>query len=66
VETLRRRRDRAEQELKEQKEAFEEFSAQQGDRVGEWRQRVLEYQLDDTKPNPFEITVKGGYCIDLR
>ncbi|KAJ7805644.1 hypothetical protein B0H13DRAFT_1670300 [Mycena leptocephala] len=59
VALLRRRLDRAQSELKEQKEAFEEFSAQQAERVPEWKQRVVAFELDQTKPNPYEITVKG-------
>jgi hypothetical protein len=38
---------------------FEEFSAQQVERVPEWKRQVLEYELDNTKKNPYEITVKG-------
>ncbi|KAJ6487573.1 hypothetical protein C8R45DRAFT_1097471 [Mycena sanguinolenta] len=59
VELLRRRMDRAKEELKEQTEAFEEFSAQQAERVPQWRQMVLEYEQDETKKNPYQVEVKG-------
>jgi hypothetical protein len=59
VASLRRRLNRAVEELKEQTEAFEEFSAQQVERVPEWKRQVLEYELNNTKKNPYEITVKG-------
>ncbi|KAJ6503458.1 hypothetical protein C8R47DRAFT_1250447 [Mycena vitilis] len=59
AESLRRRVERAKEELQEQMEAFEEFSSHQMDRVPEWRELVLEYELDETKTNPFEIKVEG-------
>ncbi|KAJ7500190.1 hypothetical protein B0H11DRAFT_2225734 [Mycena galericulata] len=65
-ETLRRRFDRAEAELKEQKASFELFSEQQRDRVPEWTQAVLEHEKDQTKPNPFGIVVKGLTEAEVR
>jgi hypothetical protein len=59
VAMLRRRLDRAEVELPQQKEALEEFSAQQADRVPEWTGMVLAFELDNTKPNPYEVKIKG-------
>ncbi|KAJ7025958.1 hypothetical protein C8F04DRAFT_1190993 [Mycena alexandri] len=59
VELLRKRLDRATEELAEQTAAFEEFSLQQADRVPKWRQEVLDFELDGEKPNPYEIVVKG-------
>ncbi|KAJ6467408.1 hypothetical protein C8R45DRAFT_1171845 [Mycena sanguinolenta] len=44
VELLRRCRDRAEEELKDQAEGFEEFSEQQAAHVLDWRRQVLEYE----------------------
>ncbi|KAJ6508194.1 hypothetical protein C8R45DRAFT_1207936 [Mycena sanguinolenta] len=66
VELLRRRRERAHEELKEQTEALEEFSAQQADRVPEWRRQVLEFKQDKTKHNPFHIEVKGLTEAEVR
>jgi hypothetical protein len=63
VALLRRRLERARVELKEQTEAFEEFSVQQAERVLEWKARVLEFELDEAKPNPYEISVEGGHCV---
>ncbi|KAJ6458475.1 hypothetical protein C8R45DRAFT_1056282 [Mycena sanguinolenta] len=59
VELLRRRLDRAREELQEQTESLEEFSAQQTDRVPEWRRQVLEFEQDKTKFNPFHVEMKG-------
>ncbi|KAF7348390.1 CxC2 domain-containing protein [Mycena sanguinolenta] len=66
VELLRRRRDRAKEELAEQMQSFEEFSAQQADRVPEWRRLVLEFELDNKKKNPYEIEVKGLTEAEVR
>jgi hypothetical protein len=51
--------DRAKEELKEQTEAFDEFSLQQADRVPEWTEMVLAFEHDNTKPNPYEVKIKG-------
>ncbi|KAJ7839074.1 hypothetical protein B0H13DRAFT_1650401 [Mycena leptocephala] len=56
---LRSRMDRAKEELKEQTEAFEEFSAQQAERVPEWKEQVLAFEADNKKKNPYEVTQKG-------
>ncbi|KAJ7040201.1 hypothetical protein C8F04DRAFT_948750, partial [Mycena alexandri] len=60
VELLRKRLDRATSELEEQTTAFEEFSAQQADRVPEWRKQVTEFELDPKKPNPYQVVVGVG------
>ncbi|KAJ6486565.1 hypothetical protein C8R47DRAFT_1216667 [Mycena vitilis] len=59
AESLRRRVERAKAELQEQMEGFEEFSSHQMDRVPKWRELVLEYELDETKTNPFETKIEG-------
>ncbi|KAJ6473046.1 hypothetical protein C8R45DRAFT_1103639 [Mycena sanguinolenta] len=60
IELLRRRLDRAKEELAEQTEALEEFSTQQADRVPEWRRLVVEFEHDPkNKKNPYEIEVQG-------
>ncbi|KAJ7123334.1 hypothetical protein C8R46DRAFT_1238064 [Mycena filopes] len=59
VELLRKRLDRATQELQEQKEAFDDFSAQQADRVPQWRQEVLDFEADPTAKNPYSVPMKG-------
>ncbi|KAJ6516514.1 hypothetical protein C8R45DRAFT_809791 [Mycena sanguinolenta] len=48
---LRRRLDRAQEELKEQTEAFDEFSQQQAAHVPEWRLQVLEYEVQLEEDN---------------
>ncbi|KAJ7141824.1 hypothetical protein C8R46DRAFT_1233533 [Mycena filopes] len=59
VELLRKRRERATTELAEQKEALEEFSRHQAERIPEWRQQVLDFEHDPSKKNPYEIKMKG-------
>ncbi|KAJ7020502.1 hypothetical protein C8F04DRAFT_1274966 [Mycena alexandri] len=66
VELLRKRFDRATQELADQTAAFDEFSAQQAARVPEWRQQVLDFEQDDQKPNPYEIVVQGLTEAEVR
>jgi len=51
--------DRARKEGPEQAEAFEVFLAQQADRVPVWKELVLACEMDDTKKNPYDISVKG-------
>ncbi|KAJ7470638.1 hypothetical protein FB451DRAFT_1400216 [Mycena latifolia] len=59
VVSLRRRLDRANAELKEQTEALEVFSEQQAERVPVWKKMVLEFEQDETKKNPYDITIVG-------
>ncbi|KAJ7436476.1 hypothetical protein B0H11DRAFT_2364591 [Mycena galericulata] len=66
VQTLRRRLNRAESELKEQTEAFEVFSEQQRDRVPEWKAAVLAHEKDPEMPNPYGTTVKGLTEAEVR
>ncbi|KAJ7118596.1 hypothetical protein C8R43DRAFT_901412, partial [Mycena crocata] len=63
--TLRRRRDRAERELKEQTEAYDEFSSYQAEHVPKWRELVLAYEKDSTKPSPYYVPIKGNWCAGL-
>ncbi|KAF7343819.1 CxC2 domain-containing protein [Mycena sanguinolenta] len=56
VALLRRRLDRAKEELAEQTEALEEFSAQQAARVPEWRRQVLEFEHDPQQPQKTRLT----------
>jgi hypothetical protein len=56
---LRRHLERVKVELPEQMEALAEFSSHQPERVPEWKAMVLAFELDNTKPNPFELKVKG-------
>ncbi|KAJ6451209.1 hypothetical protein C8R47DRAFT_998609, partial [Mycena vitilis] len=66
AQSLSRRKDRAKEELKEQMEAFEEFSSHQAQHVPEWREAVLAYELDTKKTNPFEIKVEGLSEAEVR
>jgi Tfp pilus assembly protein PilE len=59
VKILRSRMDRAKVELKEQTEAFEDFSAQQAERVPEWKEKVFAFEADNTKKSPYDISHKG-------
>ncbi|KAJ7468442.1 hypothetical protein B0H11DRAFT_2159494 [Mycena galericulata] len=63
---LRRRLDNAKAELVSQRESFEAFSAEQAERVPEWRKRVEAFEADPTKPNPYEIKVKGLTEAEVR
>ncbi|KAF8171732.1 hypothetical protein K438DRAFT_1981883 [Mycena galopus ATCC 62051] len=71
---LKRRLDRAEDELKEQTEAFNEFSVQQANRVPHWRRIVLDYeahveahaaQEDDEGGKKKELEIKSPYEIEV-
>ncbi|KAJ7734404.1 hypothetical protein B0H16DRAFT_1467534 [Mycena metata] len=59
VATLRRRMDKAVEELARQEEIFEEFSREQAERVPEWKQLVHDFEEDPKKKNPYEIKVQG-------
>ena len=49
--------------------ALEEFYRQavalHADRVPEWRRMVEEFEADDTQPNPYGTTEKGGQTLML-
>ncbi|KAJ7071702.1 hypothetical protein B0H15DRAFT_925776 [Mycena belliarum] len=59
VPALRKRKDRAVVELKEQQDTLDVFSAEQSSRVPQWRQSVLDYEADDTRPSPYRVAVTG-------
>ncbi|KAJ7161810.1 hypothetical protein C8R43DRAFT_880503, partial [Mycena crocata] len=56
---LRRRRDRGEPELEQQKEAFEAFSKEQVEHVPAWKKMVHDFEDDPTARNPYELTITG-------
>ncbi|KAJ7156589.1 hypothetical protein C8R43DRAFT_1125776 [Mycena crocata] len=56
---LRRRRDRGEPELEQQKEAFEAFLKEQVEHVPAWRKMVHYFEDDPTARNPYELTITG-------
>ncbi|KAJ7197571.1 hypothetical protein GGX14DRAFT_574051 [Mycena pura] len=56
---LRRRLDVARDELAKHEETFQMFTAQQVDRVPEWKAQVDAYEANNTLKNPYEATVKG-------
>ncbi|KAK7033875.1 CxC2 domain-containing protein [Favolaschia claudopus] len=58
-ERLRTRLDRARNEHATQLEGFTQFSTQQEERVPEWRQMVVEFEADESKPNPYAMTEKS-------
>ncbi|KAJ6512449.1 hypothetical protein C8R45DRAFT_813144, partial [Mycena sanguinolenta] len=66
IDLLRRCMDRARQELKDQTEAFEEFSAQQADRVPDWKREVLEYEVGTSQKNRYEIQVHSLTEAEVR
>ncbi|KAJ7468406.1 hypothetical protein B0H11DRAFT_1732318 [Mycena galericulata] len=57
--SLRRRMDRAKAEGPAQREAFETFSAEQRERVPDWKAAVLAFEADSDQPNPYEVVVTG-------
>ncbi|KAJ7026230.1 hypothetical protein C8F04DRAFT_1268406 [Mycena alexandri] len=63
---LRRRLDKAKVEEREQAEAFEAFSAEQGERVEGWRAMVHAFEANPVAPNPYESTEKGMTEADVR
>ncbi|KAF7305756.1 CxC2 domain-containing protein [Mycena chlorophos] len=56
---LRRKMDKAVVEQARQEEALIHFSAERAESVPEWKARVVEYEKDRTKPNPYEPKVQG-------
>ncbi|KAJ7763861.1 hypothetical protein B0H16DRAFT_1311029 [Mycena metata] len=56
---LRTRLDKAKVEEREQSEAFETFTQEQGARVEGWREMVHAFEADPTKKNPYEVKVRG-------
>ncbi|KAF7360081.1 hypothetical protein MVEN_00736200 [Mycena venus] len=59
ADTLRRRLDKALEQQIIQREALEEFSQQQRDRVKGWRKMVHDFEEDGTKKNPYEVVFVG-------
>ncbi|KAJ7923563.1 hypothetical protein B0H13DRAFT_1864713 [Mycena leptocephala] len=57
--TLRRRLNNALEQEVIQREAFESFSEQQGERAEEWKKMVHDYEEDSKKKNPYELVVEG-------
>ncbi|KAJ7699815.1 hypothetical protein B0H16DRAFT_1835822 [Mycena metata] len=58
--------DKARIEEKEQSEAFEAFSLEQGERVEDWRAMVHAFEANSKKPNPYEATTKAKTEADIR
>ncbi|KAJ7193950.1 hypothetical protein GGX14DRAFT_378391, partial [Mycena pura] len=63
---LRRRLDVAKAELVKQEEAFQVFSVQQIEHVGEWKAQVEAYERDNTLKNPYESEIKGLTEMQVR
>ncbi|KAJ7707095.1 hypothetical protein B0H16DRAFT_1746660 [Mycena metata] len=66
AELLRTRLDKANVEEREQTEAFEAFTQEQGERVNDWREMVHAFEADPTKKNPYEVKVRGMTEADVR
>nr|GAT58172.1 predicted protein [Mycena chlorophos] len=56
---LRRKMDKAVVEQARQEEALIHFSAERAESVPECKARVVQYEKDRTKPNPYEPKVQG-------
>ncbi|KAF7321835.1 CxC2 domain-containing protein [Mycena kentingensis (nom. inval.)] len=52
---LRRRLDNARSELSKQEASFRLFTAQQAEHVQDWLNMVRAYEIDETKPNPYDL-----------
>ncbi|KAJ7715055.1 hypothetical protein B0H16DRAFT_1742272 [Mycena metata] len=63
---LRRRLDKARVKEREQAEAFETFTAEQGERTVAWRTMVHAFEADPKKPNPYEMKSRGFTEADVR
>ncbi|KAJ7015979.1 hypothetical protein C8F04DRAFT_983763 [Mycena alexandri] len=63
---LRRRLDKARVEEREQREAFEAFTAEQGERVEGWRAMVHAFEANPKATNPYESTAKALTEADVR
>ncbi|KAJ7768414.1 hypothetical protein B0H16DRAFT_1308210 [Mycena metata] len=63
---LRRRLDKARVEEREQAEAFEVFTAEQGERAEGWRAMVHKFEANPKAPNPYESTSKALTEADVR
>ncbi|KAJ7808144.1 hypothetical protein B0H14DRAFT_3482660 [Mycena olivaceomarginata] len=66
ADTLRRRLDNALEQQAIQREALEQFSEQQKDRVEVWKQMVHDYEEDPKKKNPYEAVVHGLTEMQVR
>ncbi|KAJ7444965.1 hypothetical protein B0H11DRAFT_2249680 [Mycena galericulata] len=56
---LRRRFEKAKVERAAQEEGLAAFSAEQAEKIPEWRAKVDDFEADPSKPNPYEIKVVG-------
>ncbi|KAK6964695.1 CxC2 domain-containing protein [Favolaschia claudopus] len=66
-ELLRKRLDKATRERDIQKEAFDAFTAEQGERVVGWEKMVVEYEADTSNAkNPYEVTTSALKESDVR
>ncbi|KAF7291343.1 CxC2 domain-containing protein [Mycena indigotica] len=63
---LRRRTDRAKQELEKQEEDFEALTLGHAERVPEWKRQVEAFEADNAQPSPYEATAKGLTESDVR
>ncbi|KAJ7711071.1 hypothetical protein B0H16DRAFT_1745484 [Mycena metata] len=63
---LCRRLDKARAEEREQTEAFESFTAEQGECTAVWRTMVHAFEADPKKPNPYEMKSRGFTEADVR
>ncbi|KAJ7025854.1 hypothetical protein C8F04DRAFT_967229 [Mycena alexandri] len=66
AELLRTRLDKARIEEVEQREAYEAFTEEQGERVEDWRAMVHAFEEDPKKPNPYQMNARGMTEADVR
>ncbi|KAJ7185939.1 hypothetical protein C8R46DRAFT_1208043 [Mycena filopes] len=66
AELIRRRLDKARVEEREQTEAFEAFTQEQGERVEGWRAMVHAFEADPKQKNPYEVKARGLTEADVR
>jgi hypothetical protein len=47
-------------EYAEQLAAFTQLSTEQGDRIGDWKKMVGNFEADPSKKNPYSVPMRGG------
>ncbi|KAJ7880718.1 hypothetical protein B0H14DRAFT_3082659 [Mycena olivaceomarginata] len=58
-ERLRTCLDRVNKEYAEQLAAFTQLSTEQGDRIGDWKKMVEDFEADPSKKNPYSVPMRG-------
>ncbi|KAJ8473447.1 hypothetical protein ONZ45_g16298 [Pleurotus djamor] len=63
---LKRRMKNAKRERTIQQESFSIFTVKQSDRVEKWKQMVDDFELDGSKPNPYNVGSQGITVATVR